>query len=418
MKRNILIIALLVPGVWCRADDWPRWRGPEGTGHVSSGVAVPAKLPDAPKVVWHKKIGNGLSSPVVSGGKVFYMDNQQDKETVHAADVASGDELWSAPIDEIFTDMQSSPGPRCTPLVDGDRVYAQSCRGEFQCLNAADGKRVWGVNFVKDFGAVFIGEQGSATGASRHGYTGSAVVDGDRIFVGVGGVNGASVVCFNKRNGHVIWKSQNDIPGHSGPVIATIAGVKQVISFTSEAVIGLNASDGALLWRSPVTTRLGRHVTTPVVVDDVVVVGSYTAGLIGIRISRQGDGFHAERAWTAANLGVNFSSPVAVGHYLYGIGPANTLFCVDIRTGEKTWAGERFFGDMVHTGYASFMVMKNNLLILTDGGQLLLVAADPKACRPISRASVCGNNWCNPAYAGGKLYLRDGQEQLCVQLMP
>jgi outer membrane protein assembly factor BamB len=419
MRIGVLIGSVLVLGGSCLAEDWPRWRGPEGTGHVPAGVAVPKTLPGEPNVLWRVKIGDGAASPVVAaGGKVYYLDHQQGKETVHAADASSGKELWGAALDEVFKDFQSLPGPRCTPLVDGQRLYVQSCRGEFQCLGVGDGKPLWRVNFVKDFGAVFFGETGPAVGASRHGYAGSAVVDGDRIFVGVGGTAGASVVCFNKQDGKVIWKSQNDVPGFSALVVATIAGVKQVVSFTAEGVIGLDIGEGKLLWRSPVKTALGRHVTTPVVVDDVVVVGSHQAGLIGIKVSKQGAALSAERAWTIRNLGVNFSSPVAVGGYVYGIGPASALFCVDPKTGEKAWVKDGFFSDSVKTGYASFMVMNDNLLILADGGQLFMVAADPKQCRTVAKTRVCGQNWCSPAYADGKLFLRDAKELLCIQLMP
>jgi outer membrane protein assembly factor BamB len=416
MKHDVLTACVFVLGSWSLAADWPCWRGPEGTGHVPAGVAVPKTLPGEVEVVWRMKIADGLGSPVVCGGKVFYLDHQQGKETVHAVEAASGRQLWSVPLDDIFRDAQSVPGPRCTHTADGERLYVQSCRGEFQCLSADDGRTIWRVNFVKDFGAVFIGERGSATGASRHGNTGSAVVDGDRILVGVGGRKGASVVCFNKRDGRVIWKSQDDVPGHSGPVIAAIAGVKQVISFTSEAVIGLDAGDGRGLWRVPVRTSLGRHVTTPVVVDDMVMVASYQAGLIGIRVSRQGDAFRAERAWAAKRWAINFSSPVAVGTYLYGLGPGKTLFCVDVRTGETAWANGGFFSG--GKGYASFLVMNENLLVLAEDGQLSLVAADPKQCRTIATTRVCGRNWCNPAYVDGKLFLRDERELRCVKLMP
>ena len=418
IKRTVLAGLILAVGTWCLAADWPRWRGPDGTGHVPTGVAVPTTLPAQPKVVWHVAIGEGLGSPVVSGGRVFYLDHQQGKEMVHAADAATGKAVWSVPLDEVFKDGQSVPGPRTTPVVDGDRVYVQSCRGEFQCLGAADGKVVWRVNFVKDFGAVFIGEKGSAAGANRHGYTGSAMVDGDRIIVGVGGASGASVVAFDKRTGQVVWKSQNDVPGYSGPVIATIADTRQVVSFASEAVIGLAAADGAPLWRVPVKTTLGRHVTTPVVVDDRVMVASHQAGLIGISITKQGDGWAAERAWVDRRMAVNFMSPVAVGHYLYGLGPGKTLFAIDVRTGERAWAEKGFFADMTDREFASLLVMGESLLILTEKGQLLLVAADSKQCRVVSKTQVAGQNWCSPAYADGKLFLRDAKELRCVQLMP
>jgi len=214
----------------------------------------------------------------------------------------------------------------------------------------------------------------------------------------------------------VIWKSQNDIPGHSGPVVATIAGVKQVVSFAAEAVIGLDAGKGTLLWRVPVRTRLGRHVTTPVVVGDMVLVASYQAGLIAVRVRREGDAFAAERAWVSRRWAINFSSPVAVGTHLYGLAPGKTFLCVDVKTGKAAWEKGNFFPG--GKGYASFLVMKDNLLVLAEDGRLMLVAADPKQCRTIATTRVCGRNWCYPAYADGKLFLRDARELRCVKLMP
>ena len=413
--------AVLVTALWAAgagAADWPQWRGPQQDGHVPSGAKVPSTLPATPEVVWRVKVGGALASPVVSGGKLFHLDNQQGQETVHALDATTGKELWSLPFDAAFKDGQHAGGPRCAPLVEGDRVYVQSCRGEFHCLSVADGKVVWHVNFVKDFGALFIGEKGSAIGASRHGNTGPAVIDGDRIIAGVGGANGASVVCFDKLTGRVIWKSQDDMPAYTGPVVSTIAGVKQILCFMAEALISLDVRDGALLWRVPIKTSFGRHVTTPVIVDDMVVVSSHQAGLIGIRVSKDGAGLKAERAWTVKDSAMNFACPVAVGHHLYGVGPAKNLVCVDVKTGRQAWSREGFFKSAPGNAYASFLVLGDNVLVLTDGGELLLVAADPKEFRELGRTQVCGQNWCSPAYADGKLFLRDGQELRCVQLLP
>lgn len=405
-------------GVRLHAADWPRWRGPEGNGHVPAGVAVPKTLPEEPKVIWRVRIGDGLASPVVSGGKVFYLDNQQDKETVHAADAATGNELWSASFDDVHKDGWSRPGPRCAPVADGERVYVQSCRGEFQCRNSTNGKLIWRTNFLTDFGAVYIGEKGDSVGASRHGYTGPPFIVGNRIVVGVGGTSGASVVCFDKKTGRVVWKSQSDVPGFSGPLLATLAGIEHIVSFTAEAVMGLDVRSGALLWRFPVKTAFGRHATTPVIVADMVLVSSYQVGLIALRISREGKGLKVEQAWVARESAINFASPVAVGNCLYGVGPTKNLFCVDVRTGKQMWSQAGFLSTSFERGYASFVVMGDNLLVLTDSGQLLLIAADPKEYREISRTQVCGATWCSPAYAGGKLFLRDGQELLCIQLLP
>jgi outer membrane protein assembly factor BamB len=400
------------------AMDWPRWGGPDGDGRAPDGALAPERLAGELKTIWRAPIGNGLGSPVVSGDKVFYLDNQQNQETLHAAEAASGKAIWNVPIDEVFKDTQSAPGPRGTPLVDGDFVYANSCQGEFKCLRVADGGLVWKTSFTRDFHAYFLGERGDAPGASRHGYTGSPTIEGERMYVNVGGTNGASVVCFNKRNGQVIWQSQNDIPGHASPRVATLAGVKQVVSFTAEAVIGLAAEDGRLLWRIPVQTRLGRHAVTPVIAGDFIVVSSHQAGLIGIQVTANQGAIRAERVWLNKPLAINFSSPVAADGCLYGLGPGRKLVCVDLRTGEKTWEQEDAFAGAMDKDYAAFIVLKDRILGLGYNGRLALFAVDRQAYRSLGDAKVCGDTWCNPAYADGRLFLRDERELLCVRLAP
>jgi outer membrane protein assembly factor BamB len=413
----ICITALLLGCTSSFAADWAQWRGPDRTGHVPAGVAVPKDL-STHNVLWHVSIGDGLASPVVSGGKVFYIDNQHGKETVHAADASSGKQLWSETLDEATQDRQSKSGPRCTPLADGDRVYAQSCRGELHCLNALDGKLIWKLSYVKDFDAIFIGEKGKASGASRHGYAGSPMIDGEHLIVEAGGQHGASIVCLDKHTGSVIWKSQSDMPGYAAPIEATLLGTKQIIAFMAEEVIALNPTDGALLWHSPVKTSLGRHVTTPVVVNDMVMVASHQVGLIGIKISKEGETFKADQAWVAKESAINFSSPVVVDGYLYGAGPSQNIVCVDVKTGKQMWSKDGYFaGSAAGSVHAGFMVMGSNILVLTDRGELVMIAADSRECNQIGRAQVCGINWCNPAYADGKLYLRDAASLWCVRLM-
>jgi outer membrane protein assembly factor BamB len=410
----VLLLASLLCPLVASAADWPRWRGPDNTGFVPAGEAVPTTLPSEPKLLWEVKLGEGVGSPVVAAGRVYCLDNRDEKETLCAFDLASGKELWQAPIDEVITDSIGS-GPRGAPVVDGPRVFVQSCRGEFRCLDVANGKLLWRVNFLKDFDAAFPGEKGQAQGASRHGYTGPPLVDGGRIIVGVGGRHGASVVAFDKTNGRVIWKSQDDVPGFDGPIIAALAGVRQVVSFTCDGALGLDAADGKLLWRGPVKTTFSRHVTTPVANDDTVVVASHEAGLVGFRVTAAANEMKAEQAWVRKDLAINFSSPVLVGGWLYGLGPKKQIFCVDIRTGKDAWSKSGVIAGPA--GYVSLLVMKDNLLVLGDSGKLYLIAADPRACRVLASAKVCGKNWCNPAYVDGKLLIRDRDSLRCVDLL-
>lgn len=400
-------VRLALAGVEVRAE-WPRWRGPGNDGHAAATEQVLTNLPAQPTVRWKVPAGEGLSSPVVANGRVLAFDNQEGKETLRALSASDGREVWRAEIDQPFSDSQGPTGPRNTPVIDGDLVYAVSCRGELQCRRFADGALVWSTNYVRDFASSFIGEKGNAPGASRHGHNASPLVDGDHLLACVGGTNGAGVVCFQKRTGAVVWKSTRDLAAYAPPVVTTLAGLPQVIAFTAEGVVGLRRSDGAELWRVPVKTSFARHVTTPVVHGDTVVVSSHQAGLLGIRVNRQGDTWSAAVAWTNKEAAINYACPVAVGDYLYGLGPSQNLECVEIATGRIAWSQKGLFTSSADKSYAGFIVLGPNLLILADHGEALLAKASSEAYQEIARTQVAAFNWCNPAYVDGVLYLRDG----------
>jgi outer membrane protein assembly factor BamB len=142
-----------------------------------------------------------------------------------------------------------------------------------------------------------------------------------------------------------------------------------------------------------------------------VVVSSHQAGLLGIRPTRNGDQWEAKLAWTSKPASMNFSSPVEKDGYLYGLGPSRNLVCVEIATGETRWSEQGVVGTSADKAHAGFIVIRENILMLTDQGELRLFAASPEGYRELGRAQVCGTNWCNPAYSDGVLYLRDGMKQ-------
>jgi outer membrane protein assembly factor BamB len=398
------------------AADWPQWRGPNRDGHAPTSGKLITKLPGEPKVVWKIKAGPGLASPIVAGDKVIHFDAVGKTETLHALNRSTGEKLWSASIDETFHDNQGPDGPRCTPLVDGDRVYAVSCKGRLVCLNLADGKEVWSKSYTEDFGAVFIGEKGNIPGAGRHGNNGTPLIVGDRLYAMAGGTNGAGVVCLDKRDGKLIWKSQNDQAAYAPPALAKIGGADQLLCFTVEGLISLDPAKGDLYWRVPIKTAFGRHVTAPIWHEDVVVVSSHQAGLIGTKVN----GRNAEQAWLTKESAINTASPVSVGKYLYGIGPRKNLICVEIATGKQMWSQDGYIQSSADKAYAGFLVVGENILCLTDTGSVVMFAANPNEFKEIGQTQVCGANWCNPAYADGRLYLRDGNkgagDLMCIDL--
>ncbi len=375
---------------------------------------MPTSLPDAPKVIWKGPLGEGFAAPIVVSGKVVYLDLQNGQETVHAITLDKAKPLWSAPLDSAHKDGFGT-GPRCAPVSDGKLVFAQSCKGQLTCFDLASGKVVWSTNYVKDFNAVYTGEKGDSKGGSRHGYTAFPVLDGDRLYALVSGP-GAGIVCFDKTSGKVVWKSQDDQAAYAPPIVATIAGVKQVVAFTVSGAVGLAVADGALLWRVPLTTNYGRHVMAPIVHGDLVIVGSHEVGMVATRLSAAGGKVTAQQAWSIKALGPNFSSPVCIGEHLYGL-VGKQVVCVALKDGSATWRQDGNISTSPDKAFAAFIAAGDNVLMFNDGGELLLFAANPAEYKELGRVQVCGKSWCHPAYVDGKLVVRDAKQLLCVEIV-
>ncbi len=373
------------------------------------------KLAPDLKVLWRKRIGGGFSSPVVTGGKLVVFDENGHEEIAHLLDAKTGAEIWSATIGPVYRDEWGA-GPRSTPIIDGDSVFVQSCRGEFRCLNLATGSMIWSVDFEKDFGVKFLGSKANEGTAARRGNNGSALVDGEAIIVPVGSTNGATLVCFDKANGKVLWKTGNDEAAYSSPVVATLAGVKQIVAFTADALMGLEREHGALLWRVPFRTDAKRHAATPAIYGDTVIVNSHTIGLVATKIERQDGGLRAVPLWANEELKINLSTPVRVGDYLFDQGPDQTYICADARTGQTMWQAPGFGAR--GTENSSTIAIGKHLLILTDEGELVLLAARSDHYTELSRVQACGKNWNFPAFADGRLYVRDARELICYDLLP
>lgn len=409
-----LLMGLLMAVSTTDAGDWPQWHGPTRDCRVSEAGPVPTALPKELKPVWKLAVGGGHSSPVVTDGKLIFLDEDGREEVAHCVDAGSGRELWRVPFAARNEDEWGA-GPRSTPSIDGDRVYVQSCNGEFRCLSLADGAVVWAASFEKDFGVKFLGYRSNQGVAARRGNSGSAVVDGAHVIVPVGGTDGAMLVCFDKLTGKVVWKSGNDEAAYSSPVIAKIGGVRQVVYISADALMGIDRSNGRILWRVPLKTAAQRHAATPVVQGDRVTVNSHTFGTICFKIAGKGDDFTATEAWSNKDLKINLATPVLVGGELYSQGPVRDYVCFDAATGAQRWAQPGFGAGK--RDYSSTFVAGKNLLVLTEDGTLLLLAANPAKYTELGRLQVCGNTWSFPAYADGKLYVRDGRQLACLDLI-
>ena len=372
-------------------------------------------------MVWSIAAGPGYASPIVAGGRVFAMEAQDGKEVLRALDAASGAERWKAVVDETFTDSQGPAAPRCTPVVFEDRVYAQSCRGKLTCFAAADGKTLWSVDYTKDFAATFVGEKGNSQGAMRHGNNGSPWVESGWLWASAGSTNGAGMVALNPQTGTLRWKGGHEVAGYAAPMVGTLLGVRQVVNFMADAAVGFDVQSGQVLWRHPLKTAFARHVMTPLIVNDRVILGSHQTGLMSLQFARNGERWSVSEVWNSKEAAPNFSCPIVVGDRIVGLGAQRELVCIGIDDGKVRWTQSGWITSAADKSHAGFIALGGtSALLLSDSGELIVFDAGGASCRELGRAQVCGVNWCNPALSNGRLYLRDGLRNaghwMCVDL--
>ena len=401
------------------AVDWPQWRGPTRDGILPDKGLALNTLPEQPEVLWKIKSGEGLSSPVVANGSVFLFENRNNNETMVAISTADGSEKWATELSPVFEDGQGPRGPRCTPVVIKDQVFAQCSRGTLHCLDFKSGKILWEIDYAK-LGMKFIGEKGRIPGARRHGFTNAPLVIGDMVYTLVGGKKN-SIVCFSRKTGQLIWHALDYEPGYAPPIPATLAGKQQFICFFVKGVVGVDVRNGDELWNIPMKTDYGRHVAAPLAQNNIVLAGSHQVGLQGIRVTKNDEEFRAEVIWKNIEAQPNISHGVLVNEHYYGLGDPAKLVCVNITTGKTIWSNESLSFPDPKRAMAAFIVMKNNILSLTSGGELCLFSASQIKFKELGRTQVCGINWCMPAYVDGKIYVRDGIKKkggnlICVDL--
>jgi outer membrane protein assembly factor BamB len=393
MRISLLaLVALLclVGQVMAQADaNWPQWRGPNRDG-ISKETGLLKQWPaDGPPLVWKATgAGGGYSSLSIANGKLYTMGLRGDREFVVAFDVATGKEAWATPNGKAFENDQGD-GPRGTPTVDGDRVYALGGNGDLSALDARTGKIIWTKNVLSEFGGSNI----------TWGISESPLVLGNKLLVNAGGPN-ASIVALNKSDGSVIWKSQSDKAGYSSAIPVDINGVTQVVFFTAQRAVGLDAKDGRLLWEYAKPSNRVANAATPIARANRIFISSdygTGGGVVEIKPDNK-----AEEIWFSTNMKNHHSSSVLIGDYLYGFS-SSILTAMKFDTGEMAWRDRS-------VGKGSLVYADGHLYLLSENGVVGLVEASPTGYKEKGRFRIQQSSrptWTHPVVAGGRLYLRD-----------
>jgi outer membrane protein assembly factor BamB len=311
-----------------------------------------------------------------------------DREFVIAFDIANGKEAWSTAHGGKFENDRGD-GPRGTPTVDGDRVFALGGNGDLSALDAKTGKIVWSKNVLKEFGGSNI----------TWGISESPLIIGNKVLVNAGGPD-ASIVALNKSDGSVIWKSQSDKAGYSSAIPLQINGGTQVVFFTARRALGLDLNDGKLLWEYVKPSNRVANVATPIARGNRIFISSdYGTGGGVVEIKPDGT---ASEIYFTNDMRNHHSSSVLIGDHLYGFS-SQILTAMRFDTGEIAWKDRS-------VGKGSLVFADGHLYCLSEDGIVGLVEATPAGYREKGRFEIQHGSlktWTHPVVVGGRLYLRD-----------
>ena len=378
--------------------EWAQWRGPNRDGISSETGFLKSWSPEGPKVLWHIPLGDGYSGISIAQGKVYTMFAEGDDEFVICLNASDGKEIWRFRSGTKFTE-QRGDGPRSMPTVHGDSVFALGAEGKLYALDAHDGTKLWSHNFVEEFDSKI----------PTWGFSSSPLIEGDLVLVEAGGRDERAIVAFNKKSGDVVWATHTDEVGYSSPIPIDFAGVRQIIFLTSKTLLSVAPENGQIYWKYPWPE--GINIATPIFIPDdkIFISASYDKGAVLLRMTADGDGIGIEEVWKSRVMKNHFNSSVLQGDYLYGFDNA-ILTCIEVDTGEEQWRHRGF-------GKGSLLLADGYLIILGEGGKLALVEANPTEYKEKARFQLFDDKcWTVPTLAGGKLYLRNQKEMVCLDL--
>ncbi len=394
---------------WAAPGDWPQFRGPN-RDDVSTETGLLKDWPaGGPRLVWKATgLGAGHGGVAVAGNRIYTTGDKGDSSFVVALNAADGQQVWSSRLGKPGpVGSPEHDGPRGTPTVAGDLVFALGQWGELVCLETARGKEQWRKDFIKDFGGT----------CPNWGFAESPLADGDKVVVTPGGAQGA-VVALNQKTGAVVWRSREftDAPHYSSLIVAQPGGVRQYIQLTPESVVGIAAADGQMLWRAP---RKGRTavIPTPVYADGFVYVSSYYgAGCNLFKITALSGQFSVEQIYASHSMNNHHGGVVKVGDFVYGYSDGRGWTCQDFKTGDVKW------DEKEKLGKGSLVYGDGRLYLRQENGRgtVALIEASPAGYKEHGRFDQPDrsgkNTWPHPVIAGGKLYLRDQDVLLCYDV--
>jgi outer membrane protein assembly factor BamB len=398
LLRRILAGLLPILTQVTAADSWPQWRGPNRDGTINA-PAWPKSLDEQNlRQRWKVELGPSYSGPIVTADRVFTTESREARaETVRAFDRTTGRELWKVEwegaIKVPFFARANGDWIRSTPAWDGDALYVAGMRDVLVCLDGQDGSVRWRHDFPKE----------DRTEVPTFGFVCSPLIDGDSVYVQAG----EGLARLDKKSGKVQWRSLQDGGGMNGsafssPILATLAGKRQLVVQTRTRLAGVDPENGSEIWSTPVEAFRGMNILTPLVVSsNRVFTSTYGGKTQAFDIVQDTNSFKAVPAWSYKAQGY-MTSPVLIDGHAYLHLKNQRALCIDTSTGTERWTSSEGFGK-----YWSLVANQDRILALDERGVLLLLNANPSRLEILSRRKLADDSWAHVAVAGQEIFIRE-----------
>ena len=431
--RALVLCGLGIAGVCqeSRAEDWPQWMGTKRDNIWNIAKPPQSFAPGSLKASWTAPIAGGYAGPAVVGDRLYVSDlvTKSDvkvdnfgrrsfvgTERVLCLNSKTGTEVWKKEYPVTYT-MSYPAGPRCTPIVDGERVYTLGAEGDLYCFDAAKGTVVWSIQLKEQY----------KTNSALWGYAAHPLIDGDHLITLAGG-EGSHTVCLDKKSGKEIWRfGTAPEQGYSPPTIINAGGKRQLILPNPIAINSIDPDTGKLYWTIPYEASNGSIIMSPIQSGKYLFVGGYSDKNMLIELDAKTP--TAKQLWRdvakKAVSPVNVQ-PMGIGDVVYGFDQNGQLIAFKIDTGERLWETAEPIGKRPLGSGTAFIVRSGELFYLfNELGEIIIARMNPKGYEEISREKIIEptNNafgrdviWCAPAFANGCIYVRNDEKIICVPL--
>lgn len=376
------------------AQDWPQWRGPNRDGVVAS-FTEPTSWPESLERQWSIDIGLGYATPILVDDRIYMFSRQGDDEVMTALDAATGNQVWrtgyAAPFSMSPAADRHGDGPKASPTFADGRLFTLGMGGVVSAFDAGTGERLW--------------QTAASSPGPLYGTSMSPLVDGNLVIVHVGGHGYGALTAYRVDSGDVVWEWSGDGPGYGSPIAIEFEGVRHVVTFTQEKLIGVSAANGNLLWERPYTTQSTQNTITPLVYENTLVISGLRNGVQRVAVSRQGDDWVAEDVWDNREVALYMSNGVIADGALFGMSSLNSgqYFGMDLDTGSTLWTSAPRQGTN-----AAIVRAGEFIFVLEDDAELVVVRASRTAFDAIRRYEVADSaTWAEPVVAGNRVFVKD-----------